>query len=107
MKSNVEWTSEGQSVRVLDESLNNYGFVEGQVVTVDSHAGGGTSIPVWTIDGALQARFVRDNGLGWRTAYTSFGYAGAIQYSVEPWRKIVHMGVLNTTEFWEGQCKKC
>ena len=98
MKCNIEWVAEGKTVRVLDDSLRNYGFSEGQVVPIAPDSDCTGSIPIWTVEGALQARFLRDNGMGWRTAYTSFGYAGEIQYSVGPGRAVVSVGWLPVVE---------
>lgn len=98
VKSNVEWVHEGESVRVLDESLTAYGIEKGQVLTVQSVEAVKGDIPVWTSGRSLHARFIRNLGAGWRTAFTAYGYAGEIQFSVDPAQRLIIVGWLRRVE---------
>ena len=71
-------------VQILDESLINYGFEPGTIVPLQTGAQEHGAVPVWELDGKLQARHIKHEGTGWATAYTSFLSSGKICYSLSP-----------------------
>ena len=73
-----------QKIVFLDDSLREYGLAIGATAEIHRQKLDGSSVPVWTYRGQLQARFLRDEDIGWKTAYTSFGYAGQIRYFLNP-----------------------
>ena len=85
MQPNVAYTCEEKTeLKILDESLVNYGFEPGATVPLQTGAKEHGAVPVWELDGALQARHIKDEGTGWATAYTSFLSSGKICYSLSP-----------------------
>ena len=85
MQPNVAITTDNPlQVQILDESLINYGFEPGTTVPLQTGAQEHGSVPVWELDGALQARHIKDEGTGWSTAWTSFLSSGKICFSLSP-----------------------
>jgi hypothetical protein len=71
-------------IKILDDTLINYGFEPGTIVPLQTGAQEHGAVPVWELDGKLQARLIKDEGNGWATAWTSFLSAGKICYSLSP-----------------------
>ena len=85
MQPNVAYTCEEKTeLKILDGSLVNYGFEPGTSVPLQTGDQEHGAVPVWELDGMLQARHMRDEGTGWATAYTSFLSSGKICYSLSP-----------------------
>ena len=83
MQPNVAFTTDKQ-IKILDESLVNYGFEPGTSVPLQTGVQDDGAVPVWELDGMLQARHIKDEGTGWATAYTSFLSSGKICFSLSP-----------------------
>jgi hypothetical protein len=85
MQANVSFTTDAPpQITVLDDSLVNYGFEPWDTVPLQTDKQEPNGVPVWELDGALQARFIKYEGTGWATAYTTFLSAGKICYSLSP-----------------------
>ena len=83
MQQNIAFTDDHQ-ITILDESLINYGLAKGEVVPLRAGKPELNGVPVWELDGALQARFIQHDWTGWARAYTAFLSSGKICYSLAP-----------------------
>ena len=59
MQANVAVTND-QQVTILDQSLINYGFEPGDTSLLKTGEPELNGVPVWELDGQMQARFLRD-----------------------------------------------
>jgi len=85
MQSNVALGSTNlPQITILDESLVNYGFEPGDIVPLQTGKPELDGVPVWELDGKLQARHIQHGGTGWAMAYTSFLSSGRICLSLSP-----------------------
>ena len=88
MQGNLTWEpatdKKPLQVRVVDESLINYGFQKGDVLDLGVGVADLDPLPVWELDGQLHARIIEDQGGGWAVAFTTFLTAGKICHSLSP-----------------------
>jgi hypothetical protein len=85
MQSNVALGSTNPpQITILGDTLINYGFERGVTVPLQEGKPELNGVPVWELDGKVQARHIQPDGTCWAMAYTSFLSAGRICFSLSP-----------------------